>query len=82
GRSLRGGYGGHSLWSSQQRGRGRGRGRGTPRSEFALHDDRSEPKSKPERRITTPTDASHTAVSVANDTLLDVQTDIQMHWNK
>uniref|UniRef100_A0A915BEA4 Uncharacterized protein n=1 Tax=Parascaris univalens TaxID=6257 RepID=A0A915BEA4_PARUN len=68
GRSLRGGYGGHSLWSSQQRGRGRGRGRGTPRSEFALHDDRSEPKSKPERRITTPTDASHTAVSVANDT--------------
>uniref|UniRef100_A0A9J2Q3E2 MIF4G domain-containing protein n=1 Tax=Ascaris lumbricoides TaxID=6252 RepID=A0A9J2Q3E2_ASCLU len=67
GRSLRGGYGGHSLWSSQQRGRGRGRGRGTPRSEFALHDDRSEPKSKPERHIT-PTDASHSKVSVANDT--------------
>lgn len=81
GRSLRGGYGGHSLWSSQQRGRGRGRGRGTPRSEFALHDDRSEPKSKPERHIT-PTDASHSKVSVANDTVcFSKSTDISSQKN-
>ncbi|KHN81741.1 hypothetical protein Tcan_07181 [Toxocara canis] len=67
GHSLRGGYGGYSSWGSQQRGRGRGRGHGTPRSEFALHDDRAEPKRKSERHLNS-TDTSHTKAPVTNVT--------------